>query len=100
MSFVIINHKEVKKDILEAKFWYKNQQNGLEKQFASEVKKSIAYLSENPFLFNMKHKTIRIVFTEHFPYSIHYHINVEIKTIIILGIFHTSISPEKWSSRL
>jgi hypothetical protein len=43
MSYTVINHKEVKNDVFEAKNWYKKQQNGLEKQFANQVKKTINY---------------------------------------------------------
>ena len=35
MSYTIVNHKEVKNDVLDAKDWYKTQQKGLEKRFAS-----------------------------------------------------------------
>ena len=34
MSYTVINHKEVKNDVLQAKDWYKSQQKGLEKRFA------------------------------------------------------------------
>jgi len=44
MSFTVINHKEVKNDVLQAKDWYKSQQKGLEKRFASEVKITIISL--------------------------------------------------------
>lgn len=95
MSYTVINHKEVKNDVLQAKYWYKTQQRGLEKRFASEVKITLNYLIKNPLLFQVKYKTVRTAFTEFFPYGVHYHLNEETKTITVLGVFHTSISPSK-----
>lgn len=100
MSYTVINHKEVKNDVLDAKNWYKGQQKGLEKRFASEVKITLSYLIKNALLFQVKYKTVRTAFTEVFPYDVHYHLNEETKTITILGLFHTSISPGKWLKRL
>lgn len=100
MIYNIINHKEVKIDVLQAKDWYKSQQKGLEKRFANEVKNTLNYLIKNPLLFQVKYKTVRTAYTEIFPYGVHYHINESTQTITILGIFHTSVSPDKWMKRL
>ncbi len=100
MNFTIINHKDVKNDVLKAKDWYKSQQKGLEKRFADEVKTTINYFIKNPLLFQEKYKKVRIAFTEIFPFAVHYHLDEETKTITVLGVFHTSISPNKWHKRL
>ena len=100
MIFTVINHKEVKNDVFVAKDWYKRQEQGLEKRFAAEVKSTILYLSKNPFLFQIKYRNVRTAYTEVFPYGVHYHVNKNTKTITVLGIFHTSISPSQWNSRL
>jgi hypothetical protein len=100
MSYTVINHKEVKNDVLQAKDWYRSQQKGLEKRFASEVKTTLNYLIKNPLLFQIKYKTVRTAFTEVFHYGVHYHLNKNTKTITVLGVFHTSISPSKWEKRL
>ena len=100
MSYTVINHKEVKNDVLNAKDWYKSQQKGLEKRFASEVKITLNYLIKNPLLFQVKYKTVRVAFTEVFPFGVHYNLNEETKTITVLGILHTSLSPSKWLKRL
>ena len=100
MSYTVINHKEVKNDVIDAKDWYKTQQKGLEKRFASEVKITLNYLIKNPLLFQLKYKTVRVAFTDLFPFGVHYHLNEDTKTITVLGIFHTSMSPSKWLKRL
>ena len=100
MNYAVINHKEVKNDVWQAKEWYRTQQKGLEKRFANEVKITLSYLIKNPLLFEVKYKTVRTAYTAIFPYGVHYHLNEDTKTITILGIFHTSISPDKWVKRL
>lgn len=100
MIFTIQNHKEVKNDVLEAKNWYKNQQNGLEKKFAFEIKRTINYIIKNPLLFQIKYKNARTAYTEIFPYGVHYVFDEKTKSITIIGVFHTSISPTKWTERL
>ena len=66
----------------------------------NEVKIVLNYLIQNPLLFQVKYKTVRTAYTQIFPYGIHYHLNEKTKTITVLGIFHTSISPDKWLKRL
>lgn len=100
MSYPVINHKEVKNDVLQAKDWYRTQQKGLEKRFANEVKITLSYLIKNPLLFEVKYKTVRTAYTAIFPYGVHYNLNENTKIITILGIFHTSISPDKWFKRV
>jgi plasmid stabilization system protein ParE len=98
--YTVINHKEVKNDVLQAKDWYKNQQKGLEKRLANEIKTTLNYIIKNPLSFQIKYKTVRTAFTDVFPYGVHYQLNEETKTITVLGVFHTSISPSKWLKRL
>ena len=100
MSYTVINHKEVKNDVLQAKEWYKIKQNGLEKRFANAINITLNYVVKNPFLFQVNYKNVRTAYTEIFPYGIHYCINEATDTITVLGIFHTSISPDKWLKRL
>jgi hypothetical protein len=95
-----VNHKEVRNDVLQAKEWYKTQQSGLEKRFSAAVKDTIETLISNPLLFAIKYKTVRTAYTAVFPYAVHYHVNEELKTITILGVFYTALSPENWLNRL
>lgn len=100
MNYIVLYHQAVKKDISEAKNWYQSRRKGLEKRFASEVKSSIIHLSEDPYLFEKRYKDVRIIFTRVFPFGVHFHLNESTKTITILGVFHTSLSPDKWTKRI
>jgi hypothetical protein len=87
MSYSVINHKEVKNDVLQVKDWYKSKQKGLEKRFANEVKNTLNYLIENPLLFQIKYKKVRTAYTEIFPFGIHYHFDKKTKTITFWAFF-------------
>ncbi len=77
-----------------------SERSGLEKRFANEVKNTLNYLIKNPLLFQVKYKSVRTAYTEVFPYGVHYHFNENTQTITVLGVFHTSVSPDKWEKRL
>ncbi|WP_318641341.1 type II toxin-antitoxin system RelE/ParE family toxin [Flavobacterium ardleyense] len=100
MSFDLVNHKEVKNDIYEIKHFYKSKLIGLEKRFVSEVKKTTAFIAQNPLLFQKKYKSVRMALTDVFPYGIYYHLNESKKVITILGIFHTVRNPNQWRERI
>ncbi len=100
MSYKTTNHIEVKNDVFVIKKWYKKQQKGLEKRFVNEVKNVLNYIIANPLLFEAKYKNVRTAYTKVFPYGVHFYVDENTKTITILGIFHTSISPKKWLKRL
>lgn len=100
MSYTVLYHNAVKLDVSEAKDWYKSRRIGLEKRFSSEVKSAIIQLSEDPYLFEKKYKEVRVVFTKVFPFGVHFYLNESKKTITVLGVFHTSLSPNKWDKRM
>lgn len=100
MKYTVINHKQVKNDVLQAKEFYKDKRNGLEKKFTNEVKAVITHIIKNPFQFQKKYKNVRIAFTKVFPFAVFYHFNKKTNTITILGVFHTSMSPDTWAKRL
>jgi plasmid stabilization system protein ParE len=90
MSYKVIYHTDAENDIRNAKKYYKEQLNGLEKRFALAVKGTITYIIENPLLFEVKYKNTRVAFTQIFPFGVHYVFDENTKTIHILTILHTS----------
>jgi len=99
MTYKVVYHQQVEDDLFTAKDWYKKQQNGLEKRFAQEVKKSVIFISKNPLMFELRYKETRTAYTKIFPFGIHFHVNQYDRVITILGIFHTSMNPDKWGKR-
>ena len=90
MLYNLAYYKEAKKDIARAKVWYYNQQKGLEKRFASDIKKAIKRLKLNPYVHAVRYKQNRIAHPDVFPYSIHFYIEEDNKRIVIIGVVHTS----------
>jgi plasmid stabilization system protein ParE len=64
---------------------------GLEKNFASEVKRCILRLQKNPIAYEVKYRNVRTAFTEIFPYAVHFYIDK--KRIVIIAIIHQSRNP-------
>lgn len=92
MKYKIIYHINAENDIKHIQKWYKTQQDGLEKRFSLAVKDTIKYIIQNPLLFEVKYKNIRVAYTRVFPYGVHYLIHNN--TIKILAIMHTSKKPK------
>ena len=86
-------------DIREAAIWYNKQQPGLGKRFTTEVRKKIHLIRQNPTIYNIRYDNVRTAVLNIFPYMIHYAIDEENKAIFVIGIFHTSQSPENWNLR-
>ncbi len=72
-----------------AREWYKQQQiPGLSNRFAQSVKDCIILILQNPFVYAVRYKNIRIAHTYKFPYSIHFYLendNIIITAIIFQG---------------
>ena len=88
-----------KEDILEAAQWYNKQQNGLGKRFTAEVREKVHFIRQNPEAINVIYNDIRTAVLNLFPYMLHFTIDEENKTIIILAVLHTSRNPALWKKR-
>ncbi|AWG21939.1 hypothetical protein FFWV33_10585 [Flavobacterium faecale] len=90
----------VKQDIKQATTWYNQAQKGLGTRFFKNIKEEINFIANQPECFQIRYETIHVAVIKIFPYTIHYQFLKSENTIIILGVFHTSIHPEKWTKRL
>ena len=88
MPYNILYLDEAKTDVKAAKTWYKNQRNGLQKQFAQEVTKAISLLQNFPQVYAIRYRNIRVVHTKVFPFGIHFYINDISKVVTITAIVH------------
>lgn len=73
-----------------AKAWYKQQREGLQKEFAYSVKEAIVRMLASPEAFAIRYRNVRIVHTNRFPFSIHFYIDHTHKQIVITNILHDS----------
>lgn len=89
MSYTVLYHTDATHDIISAKHWYKEQLDGLDKRFTLAIKQTIILISSNPLQFEIRYRNTRIAYTPVFPYGVHYTLNQDNNTIIILAVMHT-----------
>ena len=85
-----------KKNIRKSAHWYNKQKKGLGKQFTSQIRKEIDYISQNPIAIQIRYNKIRTAVVKVFPFMIHYSIDPIHKLIIISGVYHTSQNSKNW----
>lgn len=79
---------EVENDILVAKQWYAEQQEGLDARFSTAVKDAISNLLKMPTAYAVRYRNVRIAHTKIFPYNVHFYIDESKNRIVITGIVH------------
>jgi plasmid stabilization system protein ParE len=98
MADKLITAREAQQDIADAYGWYEDRRIGLGEEFLSCVDACIQGIARMPELHPIVHDTFRRALVRRFPYAIFYeHAN---GTVIIYGVFHTSMDPAKWRRRL
>ena len=90
----------VKEDIVASVSWYNQAQKGLGSRFLKEVKEKVNYIAENPENIQVRYQDVQMAVVKTFPFTIHFRFLEEEITLWILGVFHTSINPDKWLKRL
>ncbi len=79
--------------ILEAYDYYETKQIGLGEQFLDCWEEHLAIIKKNPFLFQEKYKTFRLVLIKPYPYHIVY--EIEDNTIIVYKVIYAGRSDRK-----
>ncbi len=98
MTYSILISDEAYFDISEAYLWYETIENKLAQKFEKDLETAISSIQSNPNKFQLKYKTVRVVFMKKFPFGIHFIKNEA--TVIIVALFHTSRNPNNWNERL
>lgn len=99
MTWKLYYYDEVAKDIFEAKKWYREQQNGLDKRFVDDIKISIERLQKDPLNYEIRYRNTRIVYCDIFPYAIHFYMDEPEKRIVIIAIVHQHRDPKYSGTR-
>jgi plasmid stabilization system protein ParE len=86
-------------DIRESALWYEARLKGLGKRFTSEVRERIRSIRQNPRIANVRYENVRAVVLIAYPFMIHYILDESKRTVIIIGVLHTSRNPEYWKTR-
>jgi plasmid stabilization system protein ParE len=97
--YKIIIDARAMEDLKSAKEWYNEQQKGLGKKFADKVKELISDLRKQPLGYAIRYADVRCLIVFKYPYTIHYKVKEDIKTIVIIAVFNTNRNPELWKER-
>ena len=68
-----IIRRDAKRDLHEAKAWYRKIFRALAIDFVRRVDDAIALARERPLAFEVVHRTFRRVLLHRFPYALFYH---------------------------
>lgn len=95
------NHilRSARKDVSEAARWYNDQQPGLGKRFTHYFRKKIELICENPHIYQIRRASMRAAVMPVFPFLIFFNINEERRIVSVVGVFHSSLNPQRWQSR-
>jgi hypothetical protein len=86
--YTVLYLDEVRNDILHAKQWYAEQQEGLDDHLVSAIKEAVANIIKMPSAYAVRYKNIRIIHTKIFPYNIHFFVDEIKNQNVITGIVH------------
>lgn len=96
MAFKIIISNEAQFDLEQSYLFYKERANKkVADNFFNDFKRSINVISKSPF-FKIWIDDFHVKPLRKYPFLLFYTINESEKIIVIIRIFHTSQSPEKY----
>ena len=93
----VIIRREAKRDLSEARAWYRNISRELANDFVRRIDEAIALAQERPLAFQLVHRTFRRVLVHRFPYALFYH--ADETRIIVVAVLHQARDPETLESR-
>ena len=94
MAYKIIVSPRAQKEIENAIDYYALYSANAPKSFISFLKETYVALETNPF-FSLRHKNIRALKINKFPYSLYFVVNEAQNTVRVLSCFHNKRSPHK-----
>ena len=90
-NYQILIEEDAKFDIAEGYDWYLKISQKVSVSFLNQIKQTINYLEENPFLFQIVYKDYRQVPVKKYPFVIIYKIETQI--VKIYRVFPTNMDP-------
>ena len=93
MAVELILAPEAEDDIAAGYGWYESRRPGLGEDFLSAIEASLASIRRHPEMYGLVYETYRRALLRRFPYGIFYEFSGG--TVLIYGVFHTSINPDK-----
>ena len=94
-KFKVLILPQAQDDFRDAVKYYKEIDEKLGKRFVKITKSTVNDLKKTA-MYQIKYEQIRLRIIHKFPYTIHYIVNEEEKTIHIYGIRYAPSNPETW----
>lgn len=88
-----------KEDIKNNARWYNEQQAGVGLRFTQAIRNELKFIRKNPLAIVNRYRNAHTCVVYKFPYMIHYIIEEGTKTIVVIAVFKTQQSPDKWDDR-
>ncbi len=89
---------EAAEDIAESYEWYEIRRPGLGEDFLSCIDACLQAIRRTPEMYSVVHESYRRGLVRRFPYAVFY--EYAAGRVIVYGVFHTSLNPDKWRQRL
>ena len=97
MRYTFLNKPAVTYDIEGIVNYYKSINPELATAFLDRLEEAKKYIEDFPVAFQIKHKNVRTILLEQFPYHIHYIVDVAKKQIFVLAVIHAYKNPNDYS---
>ncbi len=97
MTRRVIVRAEAKRDIREARAWYRKISRELGNDFVRFVGEAIKLAQERPLVYQLVHRTFRRILLRRFPYSLFFHADDD--RIVVVAVLHQARDPEILDSR-
>jgi hypothetical protein len=92
-NFKIVFSYHAQIELQQAVKWYNTQKKGLGGELKKEAKRTLGEIILNPTHASKKYDSTHVVACKTFPFTIHYEIDLKIKTIRVISFFHTKRNP-------
>lgn len=99
MVYKIIVDTTASVDITESMDWYNHVSAGLGLEFYKQVQAVFKIIRKNPLAFDIRYKTSHTAIIKKFPFMVHYFVDFEKNTVVIISVLHTSRNPKIWEER-
>jgi toxin ParE1/3/4 len=88
----VVVRPSAKRDIREARKWYRKISSDLSDDFVASLDEAIDLAQTYPLAFHQVHRTFRRVLLRRFPYALFYHLGEN--RITVVAVLHQARDPE------
>jgi plasmid stabilization system protein ParE len=97
MPYPVSISEAAEADVREAFLWYEKQREGLGEVFRLHFTEAVVRIGAAPLEIQVRYANTRVLFLHKFPYGIHFVLRND--SVVIVAVFHTSMSTERWKGR-